>query len=143
MQAEKSVSQTIFIDTLFVIALINTRDQYHALAEKVAKRYEGSRFLITDAVLIEIANGLARGFKPQAVEVIEQFLSSDDILVVRLTPELFDEAFNLYQSYRDKEWGLTDCVTFVVMRQAGIQEALTFDQHFVQAGFKALLRDDA
>jgi len=61
--------------------------------------------------------------------------------VVRLTPALFEEAFALYKTYRDKEWGLVDCISFVVMRQAGVEEALTFDQHFVQAGFRALMRE--
>ena len=63
------------------------------------------------------------------------------VVVDGLTPALFDEGFDLYRTYRDKEWGLVDCISFVVMRKAGIQEALTFDQHFVQAGFRALMRE--
>ncbi len=135
------MSKIIFIDTLFVVALINQRDQYHARAAELAERYDGERFLVTDAVLVEIGNALARNFKRQAVEVIEHFLSSEDVEVVRLSLGLFAEAFALYRSHEDKEWGMTDCLSFVVMRHAGVKEALTFDQHFVQAGFKALMRD--
>ena len=57
----------IFIDTLFVIALINPRDQYHAKAAELATKYEGDTFLVTDAVLLEIGNGLARNFKQEAI----------------------------------------------------------------------------
>jgi uncharacterized protein len=130
----------IFLDTLYVVALLNRRDQYHARAAELAQLYEGRFFLITDAVLIEIGNALAKHFKTQAVEVIERFLQAADVEVVRLTEELFTQAFALYRQHQDKEWGLTDCLSFVVMRRAGIREALTFDQHFVQAGFQALLR---
>lgn len=137
------MSKTVFIDTLFVVALINQRDQYHARAAELAERYEGERFLVTDAVLVEIGNALARNFKRQAVQVIDGFLSSEDVEVVRFSRDLFAEAFALYRSHQDKEWGMTDCLSFVVMRHAGVRDALTFDQHFVQAGFEALMRDTA
>ncbi len=130
-----------FVDTLFVVALINERDQYHEPAEKLAERYDGQPLLITDAVLLEIGNALARAYRREAVDVIETFLSSEDVEIVYLTPTLFDCAFQLYKTHRDKEWGLIDCISFVVMRDAGVSAALTFDQHFVQAGFQALLRD--
>jgi uncharacterized protein len=130
-----------FLDTLFVIALINHRDQYHERAAKLATRYEGEQFLTTDAVLLEIGNALAKKYRQEAVEVITHLITSEDVEVVRLTPTLFDESFALYKSHQDKEWGLIDCVSFVVMRQNDIQDALTFDKHFVQAGFRALMRD--
>ena len=135
------MSATTFLDTLFVVALINHRDQYHASATELAAQYEGRAFLTTDAVLLEIGNALARKFKQQAVETIGHLLSSEDVQVVRLTTELFAEAFSLYESHQDKEWGLTDCISFAVMRREGVQEALTFDQHFVQAGFQAVMRE--
>lgn len=106
----------------------------------MAAIYEGRLFLITDAVLLEIGNALARKFRQEATTVIQDFLSSEDVEVVRLTPELFNQAYDLYRAYADKEWGLTDCVSFVVMQQPGIQDALTFDQHFDQAGYRALMR---
>lgn len=136
----KNVSKTIFLDTLFVVALINQRDQYHRRAKKLAAKYDGQRFLTTDAVLLEIGNALAKNFKDQAIEVIEDLQTSEDTKVVRLSPALFKMAFNLYPSHSDKQWGLVDCVSFVVMEQAGVRQALTFDQHYVQAGFDALLR---
>jgi predicted nucleic acid-binding protein len=137
---EKSVSKTIFVDTLFVVAAINPRDQYHRRAAELVKRFRGHPLLITDAVLLEIGNALARNFKKEAVEIIERFLNSNQVEVVALTPELFREALAMYRTYHDKEWGLVDCVSFVVMRRKNVTSALTFDQHFVQAGFQALMR---
>ena len=69
----------IFIDTLFVIALINPRDQYHARAIELACKYETHPFLVTDAVLLEIGNGLARNFKQEAIQIIESFFNSEEV----------------------------------------------------------------
>lgn len=129
----------IFIDTLFVIALINPRDQHHAKATELAAKYENYPFLVSDAVLLEIGNGLARNYKQGAIEIIEDFFDSEEVEMVHLTPELFERAFGLYKKYKDKDWGLIDCISFVVMTDAGVNQALTFDQHFEQAGFEALM----
>jgi predicted nucleic acid-binding protein len=136
------VSTRIFVDTLFVIALINQRDQYHSQALSLADLFEGRPLLTTDAVLLEIGNALARGYKPEAIEVIDHLLTAEEVEVVRLTPEIFEEAFHLYRRYRDKSWGLVDCLSFIAMRRANVSSALTFDPHFVQAGFQALMRED-
>ena len=84
---------------------------------------------------------MARGYKQEAVEIIEQFLAAEEVEVVHLTPHLFAQGFVLYKSHEDKAWGLVDCISFTVMREAGVNQALTFDQHFVQAGFQALMRE--
>ncbi len=140
--AKRLATTRTFIDTLFVVALINVRDQYHPAAREMAQLYEGQPFLTTDAVLLEVGNALARGHKPEAVQAISDILTSTDTEVVRLTPELYDRTFvDLYRSHQDKEWGLVDCVSFVAMREAGVTDALTFDRHFAQAGFRPLLRE--
>ena len=131
----------IFIDTLFVIALINRRDQYHQQALDLAAQFEGHPSLVTDAVLLEIGNALARSSKQEAVEIIEQFFAAEEVEVVYLTSRLFTQGFTLYRSHQDEAWGLVDCISFIVMREAGVNQALTFDQHFVQAGFQALMRE--
>lgn len=131
----------IFVDTGYVIALINQRDQYHEQALRLADEYEDQPLLTTDSILLEIGNALTRGYKAQAIEIIDGFMSSDDVEIVRLTPELFDQGLSLYRSHQDKEWTIVDCISFVVMRRAGAIEALTTDKHFQQAGFRALLRE--
>ncbi len=134
------MSDKVFVDTLFVVALINPRDIYHEKASQIADLVEDHPLITTESVLLEIGNALARNFKQQAIEVIDDFLSSTEIEIVRLTPQIFDRAYSLYKQYTDKEWGLIDCISFVVMQDAGVSDALTFDQHFVQAGFQALMR---
>jgi len=135
------VTNRIVIDTLFVVALINRRDQYHQQALDLVEQFEGHPLLVTDAVLLEIGNAWARGYKQEAVAIIEQFLAAEEVEVVHLTPRLFAQGFTLYKSHQDKAWGFVDCVSFIVMREAGVHQALTFDQHFVQAGFQALMRE--
>lgn len=133
------MSSPIFLDTLFVVALVNRRDQYHQQAAALAEQFHGDSLLVTDAVLLEIGNALARSFKSQAIHVIGSFLSAPDVSIAHLTPFLFDQAFELYKSRPDKEWGLVDCLSFVVMRGARSSQALTFDRHFEQAGFQMLM----
>lgn len=127
----------IFIDTSFNVALINERDQYHARAVKLADQYDGQSLVVTDVVLLEVGNALSRGYKLEAIQVLEGLLSSEDVEVVHLTPELFGQAFQLYKTRQDKAWGLVDCISFVVMQNHYIDTSLTFDHHFVQAGFQA------
>lgn len=131
-----------FIDTSFVIALVNEKDEDHALALDLSVQYEGLRLLTTDGVLLEIGNSLARSFRDQASATIENFLASDEIEIVKMDQTLFDLAFEMYRAHSDKTWGLVDCVSFVVMRQNGISDALTNDGHFNQAGFRALMRHE-
>jgi predicted nucleic acid-binding protein len=78
--------------------------------------------------------------KRQSVEIIEDFLTSEDVQVIHLAPPLFRKAFDLYKLHSDKSWGLVDCVSFVVMKETGITDALSADKHFEQAGFNVLIR---
>jgi predicted nucleic acid-binding protein len=77
----------------------------------------------------------------QCIEAIEGFFDSAEVEVIRLDERLFDRAFELYKSHTDKTWGLVDCISFVIMRERGITDALTYDRHFIQAGFRALMLD--
>jgi predicted nucleic acid-binding protein len=134
-----AVLERIFVDTAFVIAVVNERDQYHQQARELADRFEGHPMLVTDAVLLEKGNAFSRNFKPQAVEIIGFFMTSDEVEIIHLSHALFDKAFALYKKYQDKEWSLGDCFSFIVMREQAVKQALTFDQHFIQAGFTILV----
>lgn len=105
-----------FVDTSFVVALVNHRDQNHTLALDLAERFAARGLVTTDAVLLEIGNALTRNFKRESVQIIEHFLTSDDVRVVHLDPPLFRKSFELYKSHEDKLWGLIDCVSFVIMK---------------------------
>ena len=129
-----------FVDTNFFLALINDRDEFHDKAVVLADEYRGQSLVTTDAVLLEVGNGLARGFRDEASALFEELENSAEAEIVRLDPEILSTAMALYKLHRDKEWGLVDCVSFVVMREMKIASALTSDKHFVQAGFRALMR---
>jgi predicted nucleic acid-binding protein len=130
----------VFVDTSFVVALVNQRDQHHLRALDLSSQFEQRDLLTTDAVLLEIGNALAKNFRAASIQVIDDFLTSSKIQIVHLYPDLFDKGFSFYRSRLDQTWGLIDCVSFIVMREAGIVESLTADKHFEQAGFRALLR---
>jgi predicted nucleic acid-binding protein len=135
------VADRIFIDTMYVVALVNEIDEYHERASELSKKYENSSFVTTDGVLLEIANALARNYKEQAVKIIEDFRSSDDVEIIHLNLPLFDKAFERYKIYLDKTWSLVDCISFEVMKEKGLTEALTGDKHFEQAGFNCLMKE--
>ncbi len=135
------MSREVFLDTLFVVASINTRDTYHSRAIELGDVFENQPLVVTDAVLLEVGNALSRNFKRDAIKFIDYCTESPEVEIVRLTPELWEESFQLYQTYLDKQWGLVDCISFTVMKQRGITSALTFDAHFAQAGFEALMRE--
>ncbi|HEV7743505.1 MAG TPA: PIN domain-containing protein [Pyrinomonadaceae bacterium] len=130
----------VFVDTSFVVALVNEKDQNHSLALDPTERFTEQRFVTTDAILLEIGNALSRNFKRESVEIIEDFLTSDDVQVIHLHPLPFRQAFDLYKSRSDKMWGLIDCVSFVTMKELGIIDALSADKHFEQAGFNILIK---
>jgi len=131
----------IFLDTSHVVALVNRHDELHDRANELSAIYSSSLLLVTDAVLLEIGNSLARSYKPEAITIFDKFSISSDVEIVRLDEPLFNRALTLYKSYVDKHWGLVDCLSFVVMKENGVTEALTNDSNFVQAGFTALMRE--
>ncbi|HEY2416033.1 MAG TPA: PIN domain-containing protein [Pirellulaceae bacterium] len=130
----------VFADTFFFLAIINPRDAAHGKAIALANSRTGP--LITTAwILTEIADGLADTFDRHLFHtILADLYAEPDGTVVPPAQELFDRGVKLYVKRPDKDWSLTDCISFVVMEERGIQEALTADHHFEQAGFVALLR---
>ena len=110
------------------------------LAERLAQ--SGTRLVTTRAVLLEIGNALAKlRYRDAALQLLEALETDPQVAIVPLTDTLHRRAFDLYRSRPDKEWGLTDCASFVLMRERGLTEALAANEHFRQAGFSALLLD--
>lgn len=98
---------------------------------------------MTEAVLTEVGNSLARCWRHLAVGFIEHCHRTPNVHVVTISPALHEQAVALYKARTDKTWGLTDCLSFVVMEAQHLRKALTCDDHFVQAGFRALLLEEA
>ncbi len=107
----------------------------------MAEQHEGHPLLVTDAVLLEIGNALARSYKQEAAAIIAQFLAAAEVDVVPLPPGGLRQAWPLFTARQDTAWGLVDCISCAVMRAAGVSQALTFDPHFVQAGLQAWMRE--
>jgi predicted nucleic acid-binding protein len=145
MTTPPSKLSPLFLDTAYIFALVNTRDQWHGLAVEWQQKLEGEQrpLLTTELILVEIADGLsAIKFRAQASQIIAALQSSPHVEIVPFTSQLLADALTLYEQRQDKDWGLTDCASFVVMRARGIVEALTVDEHFQQAGFQTLSRRD-
>jgi predicted nucleic acid-binding protein len=129
----------IFIDTGYILALLNTADAHHDRAV-VASRQVKPPFLTTEAVLTEIGNALSRvRWRALGYATIQDLHADPNIEVVPVDAALFERALAFYGARMDKEWGLTDCVSFVVMQERNLTQALTTDRHFSQAGFADLL----
>jgi uncharacterized protein len=131
------------LDTSFAIALSAVTDENHARAVQIAEQLESNntRLVTTQAILLEIGNSLSKKrYRSAAIALLDSLASDPNVDIVLLTDTLYVEAFSLFSRRIDKEWGLVDCVSFTVMRDRGITEALTADDHFNQAGFKALLK---
>lgn len=137
------MTSEVFLDASFVIASISGRDQFHQQAQALDHelRLRKTEVITTTGVLLEIGNSLARlRTRPQAARAIQSLLHDPTVEVVQLDERLLASALDLYHRRLDKEWGLVDCLSFIVMWDRGLTEALTSDEHFEQAGFVALLR---
>ena len=95
---------------------------------------------MTDAVIVEFCNALSKHqLRARAIALVKLLTTNPAFDVVHVTKEIYERSFALYSNRPDKDWGLTDCISFEVMRERKIKQVLTADMHFQQAGFDALL----
>jgi predicted nucleic acid-binding protein len=95
-------------------------------------------------VLTELLNALSskgRYLRQIALEITTKLQNDSQVEIVLQTSELFKSAVEFYSQRLDKGYSLTDCASMLIMRQKGIQDILTYDKHFLQEGFNALLRE--
>jgi uncharacterized protein len=138
-----AATSDVFLDSSHLIALASTGDEYHQRALELADAVAavGRRVVTTEAVLLEVGNSLARRrYRQGGVLLLRSLVSDTNAVVEAVTTALLHRGLDLYEARMDKEWGLVDCLSFVVMSDRGLTEALTSDEHFEQAGFVALLR---
>ena len=130
----------VFADTYYFAALSNPTDRGHARA--VAYARTALCPLVTTAwVVTELADGLCKaGTRPIFVRLLALLKADPQVTIVPADQGLMDRGLAPYVSRPDKDWSLTDCISFVVMQERSITEALTADHHFEQAGFIALLK---
>lgn len=139
------MTNEVFLDTAFAIALSSFQDSFHDQAVQLAKQLEESKtkLVTTRAVLLEIGNALSKQrYRQAAVKLLVALEADPHVEIVSLSDQLYLRALQLYRERSDKEWGIIDCISFVVMQDREIFRALTTDSHFQQAGFQVLLRED-
>jgi predicted nucleic acid-binding protein len=132
----------VFLDTNGWLALLNATDQLHQRADAVWHDlgWRGYSIVLTDWVIAETGNGLARTrARDRFFQVADGLMKDPRCRIVFITAALLRRALDLYLARRDKQRGLVDCSSFIVMTDERIGEALTNDRHFDQAGFRPLL----
>ena len=130
----------VFADAFYFFAMFNPKDSAHQKALAFASEHD-EPIVTTAWVLTELADGLASTGRRRAFgQLVARLRADPENEIVPPSEELMDRGMKLYDARPDKEWSLTDCISFVVMKEFGLTDALTGDHHFEQAGFKALLK---
>jgi len=132
---------TSFMDAFALIAWLDTREANHARVAAHLGTYAG-RFVTTEWILMELADAFSpsrlRGY---AVEFLKGIRTNKNFAIVPFDAEVYDAGFDLYSQRPDKNWSLTDCISFVVMDQFKLIDAMTEDHHFRQAGFNPIFEN--
>jgi predicted nucleic acid-binding protein len=128
-----------FADTFYFMALLNRNDSAHAAA--AVAHSDGPQTLVTtEWTLTELADAMCSRRRRQEFVKLYRVLASDPAIeIIGASSGLFSQGIELYATRPDKDWSLTDCISFVVMKERGVTDALTGDHQFEQAGFRALL----
>lgn len=128
-----------FADTYYYLALLNPRDADHGKALAASSQRQG-KLVTTRWVLAEVGDAMAAPqYRGRFVDLMKTIESDADTIIIGATDDQFREGVALFGQRSDKNWPLTDCISFAVMESHSIQEALTGDHHFEQAGLRALL----
>jgi predicted nucleic acid-binding protein len=133
----------VFLDTSGMIAVVNVDDQWHAAAEGIWRGLinSGAPLVTSSLILIEIGDGLSRvENRHLAVRLREGLLTSSRIEVVQTTADDESRAWKLYAQRVDKSWGMTDCVSMILVEERKVREVFSADHHFEQAGLDILLK---
>jgi hypothetical protein len=138
-------SSRLFADTVYWIGLVRERDEHRGPVllwqEWVESRQ--AKLITTLAVLWECLNGCSHPqLRSRAAALYRLCEADESVEIVGFSPKRMMAARAFYEDRPDKEWSLTDCFSFVVMRDRRRTDALTTDHHFVQAGFRALLLEN-
>jgi uncharacterized protein len=130
----------IFADSFYFLALQNRNDLAHEIAVEASMKI-AAPIVVTEWVLTEVADAFS---SPTArikfISAFDDIVSDRNFKIVESSTKLFQRGMTLYRNRPDKDWSLTDCISFVVMKERKIKDALTGDRHFEQAGFRALLK---
>jgi uncharacterized protein len=136
------MAREVFVDSSGIYALADRRDSSHSRAkEHVAKLLQsGTTFVISDYILDEACTlAKVRAGGEAALRLLDIVDRTRALRMLWVGMERFEAAKAFFRRHHEHGYSFTDCTTFVLMRELRIQEALTSDRHFEQAGFRALL----
>lgn len=122
--------------------MLNPKDQWHKFAEEAQQKLGKVHLVTTETVLIELLNFFSEygaEMRQTVIDSVRDILVDLDIEYISHSPETFLDALDFYEKRLDKGYSLTDCVSMLTMKNLGLQEILTHDNHFEQEGFKVLL----
>ncbi|MGH8247025.1 MAG: type II toxin-antitoxin system VapC family toxin [Gammaproteobacteria bacterium] len=130
----------VFADTFYYLALLSPRDPAHARAVSITRRLR-ARLVTTAWVLMEVGDAMSLPRNRQLfAALLDGLKGNPKVTIVPLSQDYFDRGVDFFRQRPDKEWTLTDCISFLVMAEERLTDALTADRHFEQAGFKMLLK---
>jgi uncharacterized protein len=132
----------IFVDTSAWLAVSDVRDGNHRAAIAFYADLTGGRLgrLITSSFVLDEALTLMR--RRAGLDAVRRFVTgierSPSVQQIWVTPAHYRSALALFLNQGDRSWSFTDCTSFEIMRELGIQTSFTFDSDFRQAGFEAV-----
>jgi predicted nucleic acid-binding protein len=94
-------------------------------------------YVLAEFVALTQARGLPR---PPVLAFVSDLQDNTAVQVIYVAESLHRAALQFLRQRLDKSWSLCDAVSFLLMQQHGLREALTTDHHFEQAGFVRLLQ---
>ncbi len=135
----------IFVDTAGWGNLVDTCQPYYSLAKTIYRsaRQQKRRLITTNYIINELVTLMTSPLKiprSQIIAFIDSLKQSPQVDVIHIDSSLDERAWQYLKSRPDKDYSLTDCTSFILMEERAIQEALTSDRHFEQAGFIRLLK---
>lgn len=129
---------TVFMDTFAFIAWLNPRDHAYETVGAYLADFSG-RIVTTEWVLVELVDAFSAPVNRElAVNSVRGFRVNPLFDIVPYDSAVYGRGFDLFAARPDKEWSLTDCISFAVMTDRKLTDALTADRHFTQAGFRAV-----
>jgi len=132
--------KSAFADSYYFLSLLNPKDEWHKASLEFTTHLDRS-FLTTAWVMTELANSLSRGRNRQLfLDLFKELQNDQRVTILSPSTDQYHRGLDLYARRLDKDWSLTDCISFEVMKQNDLTEALTADHHFEQAGFTILLK---
>lgn len=129
-----------FADTWFFLALLNPDDSSHSSVRELVAALD-RRVMTSDWIVVEVGDALSAPPQRHLLGALTSHLSGHHpYKIVGATRSQVRQGSELFMSRPDKAWSLTDCISFELMRRMGLEEALTADHHFEQAGFRAVFK---